>query len=101
MVNRAEAICLRDRIDDYLEYLLRQWQAIPTLAAEWAEWDKDSKLSWAVDRGVPEDRLAQVERWAAENRLTPAQQSRYAALRALIDHHGPTLRGLLQDQPSG
>jgi hypothetical protein len=83
-------------IDDYLEYLWGEWDQLPGMAAEWDEWDKESRLTFAEDWGVPADRLAQLRGWAAEGLLTPAQQQRYDALLALVARNGETLAYLLK-----
>ena len=87
---------LQSRIEHFIVYLLAKWASIPALAAEWAEWDEDSKLSFVHDWGVPEDRLYQLQQWAAQGALTPAQRSRYAELTELVARHRPTLEWLLE-----
>ena len=84
-------------IDDYLEYLIREWESIPGLAAEWDEWDDLSQLTFVVNWGVPADRLAQLHQWAEQGLLTPAQRQRYEQLLQLVAQHRPTLEELLKD----
>lgn len=88
---------LRERIDDYLDYLLRTWEAVPETAAEWDQWDDLSRLTFTVDWGVPEDRLYQLQQWAEQNLLTPEQCARYKELLALVAEHRPTLEQMLAD----
>jgi hypothetical protein len=64
MAQVAPDVQVRARVDDYLDYLIRAWRGIPALAAEWEAWDHDSRLTFMIDWGVPDDRLAQVQRWA-------------------------------------
>ena len=95
MAEVTENLLLRQRIDHYLSYLLREWEGIPHLAAEWADWDELSRLTFDVNWTVPEDRLHQLRQWAKEGRLTPEQTDRYEELLKLVEQHRPTLERLL------
>jgi hypothetical protein len=86
---------LQEWIDDYLEYLWGQWEQLPEMAAEWDEWDRESRLTFAANWGVPADRLAQLRGWAADGLLTPAQRERYDALERLVARNEATLEHLL------
>jgi hypothetical protein len=86
---------LQARIDGYLSYLVEAWQGVPRLAAEWGDWDEHSRLVFALDWPVCEDRLRQLRRWAAEGRLTAPQRRQYDDLLALEKRHRPTLERLL------
>jgi hypothetical protein len=86
---------LRARIDGYLHYLVETWQGVPMLAAEWGDWDEHSRLVFALDWPVCEDRLHQLRQWAAEGRLTAPQRRQYDDLLALERRHRPTLERLL------
>ncbi len=88
---------LRERIDGYLDYLIRTWEDIPELADEWDDWDDLSQLTYVVNWGVPADRMAQLKRWAEQDLLSPEQRVRYKALLKLADQHGPTVERLLAD----
>jgi hypothetical protein len=85
------------RIDQYLDYLVRQWEGIPALADEWDEWDEHSRLIFALDWPICEDRLGQLEAWVGQGLLTPTQQARYDLLLTLIVQHRPTLEQLLDN----
>jgi hypothetical protein len=88
---------LRASIEHYLDYLINQWEGIPELAAEWDEWDEESRLTFIFNWGVPADRLAQLHEWAQQGLLTPAQRARYEQLLKLVDAHRATLERLLAD----
>lgn len=90
---------LHSRIEHYLDYLTRAWEGVPLDAREWDEWDDLSQLTFVVDWGVPADRLDQLQRWAAEGRLTPEQCIRYDALLVLVERYRRTLDRMLQDEP--
>lgn len=82
-------------IDYHLDYQFNAWRSV----AEYAEWwpaldavDKEVvQLEW---EGITESRLRLVEQWAADDRLTPTQRSRYDHLRRLIEEHRPILARL-------
>jgi hypothetical protein len=83
-------------IEDYLEYLWGEWEQLPAMAAEWDEWDHESRLTFVEDWGVPSDRLAQLRGWADEGLLTPAQRERYDRLLQLVAQNDETLTHLLE-----
>ena len=97
MAQVAQDPRLRGRIEHYLEYLSSQWEGVPELAAEWDEWDQDSRLTFILNWGVPADRLHCLTQWAAAGLLTPDQSDRYDRLMRLVEQHGPTLRRLLTE----
>jgi hypothetical protein len=82
-------------IDDYLAYLLTEWAAIPVVADEWGEWEDHQRLDFALEWPICEDRLRQLQQWAAEGRLTARQREQYDELLALERRHRPTLERLL------
>jgi hypothetical protein len=84
-------------IEDYLNYLIAEWEDIPALAAEWDEWDDSSRLTFVVNWGVPADRLHQLQGWAEQGLLRPEQRARYERLQELVAQHQPTLERLLAD----
>jgi hypothetical protein len=87
---------LRARIDRYLAYLVDQWEQLPEMAAEWDEWDDLSRLTFALNWGVPADRLAQLRGWAAQGLLTLEQHERFDALERLVAQNRDTLTHLLE-----
>ena len=97
MAQVAQDPQLRSRIEHYLDYLTNQWEGIPELAAEWEDWDQDSRLTFVLNWGVPADRLHQLQGWAAQGLLTPGQHARYDGLLQLVERNRPTLERLLAD----
>ena len=83
--------------DAYIDYLCAEWGQIPALAHEWADWDAHSRLAFAVDWPVCEDRLHLLHTWAAAGALSDEQQHRLTVLEALIAAQRPTLDRLLAD----
>ena len=82
-------------IDEDLDYLLREWSAIPGIAREWDDWDELDRLVFVLEWPLRVDRMTRLEHWADQQALTDAQQHRYAELLKLIASHKPTLDRLL------
>ena len=87
----------RERIDPYLDYLFAEWQALPEVATEWPEWEDLDQLDFVVEWPIREDRLHQLQGWAAQGLLTPEQQARYDELLQLIACYRPLLDGILNE----
>jgi hypothetical protein len=97
---QVSALTLPDipgRIEFALDYLRNEWEGVPELAAEWAEWDEHSRLSFAVDWPIRESHLHLLQEWAQQGLLTADQQTRYKALLELIVAQRPALERLLND----
>jgi hypothetical protein len=88
---------LLERIDDYLDYLLKTWKDVPLEAEDWEAWDDFTRLEYELDWGVPNDRLAQLRAWVKESILTPSQQGLYNDLEALIAENQPLLDRMLAE----
>lgn len=97
MAHVASPAEVQEAIADYLDYLLGAWRGIPELAAEWPEWDEHSRFVFAFDWDVPEDRLCQLAKWAAQDLLTPAQRAHYDELLRLVEQNRPILNDLLAE----
>jgi hypothetical protein len=95
MAEVAQDAKLSEWIEDYLDYLFMEWGGIPDLAAEWPEWDDESRLTFALDWPICEDRLQQLHGWAEQGLLTPNQQARHDELLQLVAENRPTLQRLL------
>jgi hypothetical protein len=93
----ANAAELRARVDRYLDYLQREWEGIPSLAAEWNTWDEDSRLDFVLEWPIREDRLHQLHEWAEQGVLAPAQRARYDDLQRLLARYRPTVEKLLAE----
>ena len=98
MARLASGIKPQNRIDDYLDYVHRQWSGIPALAAEWAQWDEHSKLAFALDWPICEDRLEQLRKWADEGAMNAAQWLRYQELLKLVAKYRSLLDKLLNQE---
>jgi|SRR5687767_7420324 hypothetical protein len=90
---------LGEWVESYLEYLLREWEAVPEVAAEWDDWEEHERLDFVLEWPIREDRWLQLQHWAKDGLLTPAQCARYEALTVLMARHRPTIDRLLADEP--
>lgn len=95
MARVAQDPKLRGSVEHYLDHLVRHWESIPELAAEWDDWDEESRLTFVANEGVPSDRLGSLRQWAAQGLLTPEQWRRYEQLERLVAEHRPKLEHLL------
>lgn len=84
-------------IDYLLDYLASIWRDIPWVAQEWPGWDWTDKEVFTVEWGLKEERLEELEGYAAHDLLTPHQCEHYEALRRLIAENRSTLERLLKD----
>lgn len=89
---------LRARIDRALAYLIGEWESLPLLAGEWAEWDEHGRFVFAIDWPIREDRLYQLQQWAEQDLLLPAQRVQYEELLRLVAQHRPLLEELIGDE---
>ena len=90
---------LGEWVESYLEYLFRDWNAVPEVADEWSKMEEHERLDFVLEWPIREDRWLQLQHWASHGQLTPAQCARYDALSALITHHRPIIDRLLADEP--
>jgi hypothetical protein len=78
MAQVTHAPQVQSRVDQYLDFLFVQWEGIAELAAEW---DDESRRTFAANWGVPRDRLRQLATWEAEAALSAEQRWRLERLR--------------------
>jgi hypothetical protein len=89
---------LESKIDRYLDYELGAWRSVPEYAARWPEMDAVDREAFHLHwKGVTEAYLCELQLWADEGRLGPAQLAEYRRLQALIAQHRPTLEALLAE----
>ncbi|MDQ2787109.1 MAG: hypothetical protein M3Y58_19130 [Chloroflexota bacterium] len=83
---------------DYFERRLAtavgDWEQLPDMAAEWHEWDSDSRMDFLTDWPVTEERTARL--LAMESSLAPDDDRavRLRALRGLVARNRPILEEL-------
>jgi hypothetical protein len=100
MARPAKERQLHARIDGYLSYLKRNWNALTEVADEWPEMEEHERLDFVLEWPIREDRWLELQRWASQGQFTPAQRVRYDALSALITQHRPIIDRPLADEPS-
>jgi hypothetical protein len=86
---------LEERIEAFLSYCIREWEAIPEVAVEWSEWGDLERLEFRAEWPIREDRRQQLREHAEQGLLTPAQWHRFDHLQRLVATHQPTLDRLL------
>lgn len=98
MAQVAQRLHRQPDVDYHLDYQFRAWQGIPEYAEWWLEMDGTEKevfhLEWI---GITESRLDQLQQWAEQGLLTPAQCERYDQLLELVAQHRPTVEALLRE----
>lgn len=82
-------------IDKLLDLLSEAWAEMPRIAAEIEGWDPSERVDFLEEWALEEDRLVDLERYAAEGALSDDQRARYDALCQQIAQHRPTLDALL------
>lgn len=86
----------QQRIDPYLDYLFREWGSVPELAQEWWRWEELDRLDFMYEWAIRESYRGQLEEWATQGLLSPAQHARYKGLLKLIARYRPTLEELFE-----
>lgn len=84
-------------IDESLDYLAGEWEAIPEIAADWDNWEEYNRLDFVIEWPLREDRFHQLQQWCVDGLLSTIQLRRWQALQELIDRNRPTLERLLED----
>lgn len=77
-----------------LAHLLEVWQDLAWVAAEIERWDPGEQIDFIEEWPTQEQSLQQLERYAAEEGLTPEQLARYEDLQRLVARNRPIIRRL-------
>ena len=85
----------RERVEESLDYLIREWEGIPQLARAWPTWDPATRDAFSLEWLSRDDRLQELREYARAVVLTPAQREQYERLLRLVAVHRPTLELLL------
>ena len=83
-----------ERIDFALDYVLRAWQDVPDLVAEWPTLDPIERTVIELEWAIPDSHLAELRAWAERGVLTPEQQARYEDVLAAVSCYRPALERL-------
>jgi len=84
-------------VDRSIDYLAREWEAVPGVAAAWDKWAEEDHLDFVLEWPLREDRLLQLRQFSDEGRLSARQRRRYIELEDLVQRHRPALARLLAD----
>jgi hypothetical protein len=85
------------RIDNYLHYLLREWNRLPWVFSEWNDWEEHERLNFVLEWPIREDRLLQLRGWEEQGLLGSDQRRKFEQLLGLIEAHRPQLDRLLAE----
>jgi hypothetical protein len=97
MAQVVQQIQTHDPIHKDLDYLLREWRAIPDVAREWEHWDELDRLTFVVEWPLRVDRMLRLESSVQQHALNEEQHVRYLTLQELIARHQSTLDRLLAE----
>ncbi|MGI8691088.1 MAG: hypothetical protein ACR2M3_21110 [Thermomicrobiales bacterium] len=70
------------------------WEQLPEMAAEWHEWDIDSRMDFLTDWPVTEERTARLLAMEVLFASDDDRAVRLRALRALVERNRPILEEL-------
>lgn len=77
-----------------MERSLRQWQTLPEVEAEIDEWDWVDQVVFIEEWPIEEDRLTDLERFAAVGAMAPDQLARHEELKRVVARNRPIIRRL-------
>ena len=83
------------RVEESLDYLIREWEGIPQLAEAWPTWDAAARDAFSQEWPSRDERLQALREYAQVVVLTPAQREQYERLLHLVATYRPTLELLL------
>ena len=82
-------------IDKDLANLLGLWRTVEEQAAEWPEWDRDSRMDFVLEWPIERETLVRVEEVASAGLLNERQQRDWQELQQLIEMHRETMEWML------
>ena len=97
MASLAQQVDLAPRIEHALDYLLREWEAIPEVVSTWKTWDELDRLDFVIEWPIREMQLKQLRQWQDEGQLSSHQRQRFAELERLIQEHRAAVDRLLAE----
>ena len=79
-----------------LENLLAFWRTVPEQAAEWPEWDHNSRVDFIIEWPIERAALSRLKQAAKAGLLDARQQRDWQELQQLIDAHRATVEWMLE-----
>src|SRR4051794_38740571 len=94
MAQTATIDTKRISFDWLCEYVARSWNELPALAAEWSEWDVDSRMDFLTDWPVTESYTSILFEREIALPSGDRRVKKVRALRALVERNRPILKYL-------
>lgn len=85
------------RAEHFLEYSLREWDAVPSYVADFPMWDDDEQLAFVHEWAIRESSLDVLADYERQGALTTRQRRRYDQLLAIVARHRPMIERLLNE----
>jgi hypothetical protein len=86
------------RIDLLLRHASDTWARLPAIEAEIGGWDLLDRIDFVEEWPLEEQKLEELERYAAAGALTPRQRARYEDLQHLVERNRPIIQRLRRGQ---
>jgi hypothetical protein len=83
-----------DRFEQRLEAAIGDWEQLPEMVAEWAEWDIESRMDFLTDWPIAEERTATLLAMETSLSSNDERKTRLCELRALVERNRPILEQL-------
>ena len=96
MAQVARMAKLEQFVEKDLANLLAFWRTVPEQAAEWPEWDHNSRVDFVIEWPIEREALARVRRAAKAGLLDERQQRDWQELQQLIETHRATVEWMLE-----
>ena len=97
MASLAQQVELAPRIEHALDYLIREWEAIPEVVSTWDTWDELDRLDFVIEWPIREVQLKQLRQWQGEGQFSAEQLKRFGDLELLIARHRAAVERLLAE----
>lgn len=88
------AIPTKEVIDQWLEYNLQAWKALPAIEAEIDTWDIDDQVDYVIEWGLREEEFSRLKEYATSGVMTEKQRKLYEQLEKVVSENRPILERL-------
>jgi hypothetical protein len=83
-------------VEKDLENLLAFWRTVPEQAADWPEWEHNSRIDFIVEWPIEREALARLKQAVKVGMLDERQQRDWQELQQLIETHRATVEWMLE-----
>src|SRR5437773_949402 len=87
---------LKKFIEKDLQNQLALWRSVPEQAAEWPEWDHNSRIDFIIQWPIERESMTRLRTAAAAGLLDERQQQDWQELQQLIETHRATMEWMLE-----